>query len=406
MTDIDERVQKLVRDIATRGAEAPWRIAPADICRSISPHPQRAVSRAAARVRGTGTPFPPSRPVRTHFGRRTQSSGGWPRGMRRALIGMAILALITSAVVVGLDRNTGDHSPSIGGLPQLSSALASYDPARSVPAGWHQIDFGLAQIAVPSGWLVHGPDACAQSDGRTNELLVDLAPDGSACDHLPTVPGRSVTFMWLVDATEQLTGPPSRTVNGFRLYAIREGRANGFVVPQLGMELFYIGADPEAVIRTLAWSPLAVVLAPGPRTNSSFWRTLSFHGVNFDVPSSWRVYTPMPPDCFGDFAGGSDVGLGRSTQQISCPGLLNGLNLTRPLDGVVLVAGNDDGTCILDQPITIDGQRVDACGADDGYQTPRLDMLLTGPSGTVTFELALGPTGQTAREILGSIRVG
>jgi hypothetical protein len=235
-----------------------------------------------------------------------------------------------------------------------------------------------------------------------DQLLVGTTPQGAGtCGGLPGAVPATTTIMWISGTTAPAVGRPARSVNGFQLYAISEGSAHSLLVPRLGIELDFLGREPTAVLRTLGWSPLVVALAPGPRPKTPLsWRRLSFDGVEFSVPSSWPIDRPLTLACGSPFWRGPVVGLGVKALLIAC---LLVATRTSPTDGVLVRPDNGVRSCDVEQAITLSGRRAVACVSFDS-EPPQVAIIVSPTrSPSVTFELALGTTGDTAERILGSI---
>jgi hypothetical protein len=298
--------------------------------------------------------------------------------------------------VIGIGVSVEALSP-----PHAAPAAVATERVGPVPAGWQQIDVGLGQISVPPSWVVEPSSSCV-NDTSYDQLVVGITidDDGTCGVPLSAVP-RSQTIMWISGSTAPAVGRPERSVNGFQLYADSDGSAQSLLVPRLGVEIDFIGEDPTAVLRTLGWSPLVVVLAPGPRRNTPrSWRRLSFDGVEFSVPSSWPVDRPLTLGCDNPFWRGPFVGLGMTVLPIGCPFIPTRI---APTHGVIVVPDSDFDSCDVEQAITLSGRRAIACVSFDSEPPQVATIVSPIRSPSVTFELALGTTGVTAQRILGSM---
>lgn len=209
-------------------------------------------------------------------------------GWRRAAAGLAVaLAAATAAT-----------APPPGGAPAGASAPTTPRVVAAAPRGWLPVAYGDAQISVPSSWslVTAGAAGCGPATG------VVLLGGGSWCPasmHAPASPGTSVVTLRTTTSSATGGGPPVMVVHGLAVYA--PGVAAVYVVPALHTELTVSGPPQPRVLRTLTYSPRAVVLAGRASPPPPRWRRVTFGGVALRVPSAWPVRRPgYAPPCATD----------------------------------------------------------------------------------------------------------
>jgi hypothetical protein len=184
--------------------------------------------------------------------------------------------------------------------PAAASSVVTPNVSQSAtPAGWLAVDFGDAQISVPAGWseVQDGASSCGPATG------VVILGSGQWCpqrSHEAPGPGTSTVTVEAWSSGSAPAGPPSAVVNGIPVYASGAGRAD--VAPALHAKLVSSGPPQPEVLRSLTFSPRAVVLAPGrPSPVPRGWRWIGFAGLRFAVPASWPVSRPVhAPPCGTD----------------------------------------------------------------------------------------------------------
>jgi hypothetical protein len=186
-------------------------------------------------------------------------------------------------------------------LTQPASAAENPSPVvdqAATPPGWLPIDFGNAQISVPSSWslISGGAEGCGQSMGVVLLGQGRWCPPGSGES---AAPGTSIVTMSIIQSQTTAQGPHTLT-NGIPVYA--PGIAPVYLIPSLGARLTFTGPLPPGVLQTLTVSPRSVVLARGQASRvSPSWRWVSFGGIRFAVPSTWKVaQSANAPSCSTD----------------------------------------------------------------------------------------------------------
>ncbi len=135
-------------------------------------------------------------------------------------------------------------------------------------------------------------------------------------------------------------------------------------------------------------------------------RTVSYHGVEFDVPPDWPVYdlTADPTTCvrFDQHA----VYLGHPGTDMACPaGIFGRVDavLVEPVDGANSTADADPGAAASAEPSAADVNGLEAEVADGGSVTSQVDA--TFPSAGVSAKLTYQDSDAAVQQILHSFRV-
>jgi len=258
---------------------------------------------------------------------------------------------------------------------------------------------------VGPNWLVQAEVSCPIpiSVATGNVLLVGVQPSESiGCTTLPII-GSGNSIVWIFESAAQGTGNPVSVVNGFDLYRAAQDHAKGYLVPALGIEILWRGANPAAVISTLGWSPLHYVLSFGGSEPPSFWKRYYFDGVSVAAPPSWPVKEPLVLVCSGPFDHGPVVGLGVHVIPVPCPYMAPP---TTPTDGVLVTPTDQIGDCPIRGIMLVAGMESTVC-SDPSLQPPELEVKLVFGSGSTTHRVyvtvGLGATAMVARQIIGSL---
>jgi hypothetical protein len=180
--------------------------------------------------------------------------------------------------------------------PSNQPPLPTVD-TKATPPGWVPLDYGDAQISVPSTWVIATLDCPGMYQGEGWISLAGITKL-SGCPLETRLPP-NVVFVQHDDDTSipsSYNSTPS-TVNGFEVYSSLGGcKTTGgmcpksYLVPRLGLMLRLQGLDSAAVLNTLTYSPRSVALAPGssPAAPKS-WHRVFFGHISAYVPKSWPV---------------------------------------------------------------------------------------------------------------------
>ncbi|MGA2531146.1 MAG: hypothetical protein ABSG36_18555 [Acidimicrobiales bacterium] len=288
---------------------------------------------------------------------------------------------------------------------------AGQRPSTTTPQGWVPVAYRNAQISVPSDWNVAYGTACTTAKAPGSVFV------GAENAHCPQrIGGKAVAAVFLGPITpiHGHLGSP-QTINGLVVRRVL-GNVQGteYAVPSLGVLLNLVGAKTQGVLKTLTYSPRAVVLASGtaPAVPAS-WQWVSVDGLRFAVPGNWPVQsmsgygsgcTATPGARFAVYPSV----LLSTDEQPEVPGcVILPLALAPPADGVRVDAVPDRAspTPTGIAAHCLEEGRLTACP----YDSPALGILylrVSGPgmSHSAMLELGLAGSGATARMILHSLR--
>ena len=300
----------------------------------------------------------------------------------RGLVLIAMVALTVAAY-------------SLPQAPLLSAQeLAVSVDLAATPKGWVPVDYGNAQVSVPSSWTMGGD--CGQSgaglvlreEGRSNETWVCPNRDSGAVIDIYD------------DGAARPRGPMS-IINGIKVY----GSKGVWEVPSLGVDVSATGPEVLRILHTLTHSPRGFLLAPGPALAvPPSWRTVGYAGISVDVPGTWDQLSMSSFPCGGPIyfgtpevfldAGGTSTGI--------CPG---DIPVFRENDGVLIAETRSNGIPAKGAPcLRING--LSACPFTHSYGI--VDFLVHVPHRPypVFVEIGLAGNGMIGRTVLYSMRPG
>jgi hypothetical protein len=320
---------------------------------------------------------------------------GLAAGVIAASIGLALAS--GSAIHPGTRKSLHQGAVGYGGI-RLTGSLGVVSSK-----GAKQVDEGLAQIISPPSWTVQAQLPCPMVVANRSVLLVGVQPpESKGCSTLPE-PGSALSIVWIFTSTEKGSGRPVRVVNGFDLYPAALGGAHGYLVPKLGIELLWRGAEPATLISTLGWSPLHYVLVGGVAKPPASWKLQYFDGVSIAAPPSWPVSQPLKLECSGPFDHGPVVALGVHVIPVPCAYFPPP---TKPTDGIIVSSTAQLEACPVNGTLKVAGIEATAC-SDPSVQPSELEVKLVFGSGStkaaVYVVVGLGGNGSVARELLGSV---
>ena len=143
------------------------------------------------------------------------------------------------------------------------------------------------QISVPSSWSLTtgGAESCGPSTGVIVLGQGTWCPPGMGAS---AAPGTSIVTLSMTQSQATDYGQPNARINGIPVYA--PGPAPVYFAPSLGARLTFTGPQQPAVLHSLTASPRAVVLARGQTSRiPPSWRWVSFSGIRFSVPATWKL---------------------------------------------------------------------------------------------------------------------
>jgi hypothetical protein len=201
------------------------------------------------------------------------------------VFGIVVCALLLAQPVSAAELGAADRSPVV-------------DEAAT-PAGWLPVDFGNAQISVPSSWslITGGAESCGPSTGVVVLGQGTWCPPGLGAF---ATSGTSIVTLSTIQSQPTDHGQPYVLINGIPIYA--PGVAPVYLAPSLGARLTFTGPQQLRVLHTLTASPRAVVLARGKTSRiPPSWRWISFSGIRFAVPATWKLtHSAHAPPCGTD----------------------------------------------------------------------------------------------------------
>jgi hypothetical protein len=306
-------------------------------------------------------------------------------------------------------------------VASVSAAVAS--PVRAtlrppLPSGRVEVAYKDAQVAVPRSFSVIYPNEqfCSPFASTGTIFLGAVAMSQVCLDDEP--PAVQVTLVYMRSqyfSPGSLQGYKSILQDGLRLYLVTVSGAHGYYSPALGMEVAANGPDALGVLSTFAPAPRRAVLATGPAPQlPPSWRSVSFDGLSFSVPSGWTVKRTNYTSGIGQICSVAGVALGGadsvvlSTDKrflaVACP--LIGQFPQLPVDGVQIDSG-PYAPSVTASSDCLSLKALHACvvgGASYLYSILVLKVGVPGRSKPVLVSIGLADNGMVARTILYSLR--
>lgn len=279
--------------------------------------------------------------------------------------------------------------------------------SHATPRGWVAVPFGQIQISVPASWFVlrDGAGACGLPSGSGGVLLINggtwCGPNDRTYAPPPTPP--TVT-MNVTRPGDEIPHGKAERVHGISVQPVVDG---SWWLRAFNLSITIRGTDPSAILKTLTYSPRAAVLSGSASAPPSDWHSVTFAGLRFAAPPSWKVHTTSVALCGPDPE--SQLGyhgvllVPRIIASPSCPGALP--YATPENDGIEVDAWDHSrvrSRQCLSSPRTINGLAVCILStpADDS-----LDMVVTEANGPlIHIELGLAGTGSEDKTVLYSLR--
>ncbi len=311
---------------------------------------------------------------------------------------------------------TAATSPTTTTVPPIPKPSLAVDLAAT-PKGWVPVDYGNAQISVPSSWVIT-LDGCLFRD---SVAFGSQPTQPDACSSAPNEPIANPDEVRIsaLPSYVKLQGE-KLAVNGLPLYRGLNDGGPGlavWLVPSLGVRLELVGPISTEVLHTLTHSPREVTLATSkPPAVPSSWHRVDFAGLSIAVPIDWPEQqvsswgTGCAPTNLSLLAPPAVV-LNRGTSEplVSCPAITElEMASATPTDGLVIDPGPYGplqgqpgfGTCLHINDLT-------ACPTTtDLYGILVLALHIPGRTQPVAVEIGLAGNGVVARIILFSMRTG
>lgn len=328
----------------------------------------------------------------TEMGSAPSAARGWKVPWRVVSLG-TIAAVTLAAVIVPLALRGAvpAHVPSrpAGGRAFLSGPLVD---VALTPPGWSPVALGDAQISVPSSWLLFEGSQITCSNGVGGWVFVGE----------PVAP--------------RICGPSSlnKPANVVSMLSTRRSRSRTALQGRsrherwaFGVEVTATGPLAARVLATLTRSPLSVVLGRHHVRAPADWHSISYGGISFSVPGSWREsHSPYWLGCF-EFLTKESVVLNSASvnaSPISCmaPTMTAGSQAAVP--GAVVAAGRWVEPGASRRCMALHGLRVCVQPPSEPNRALSLSVLIPGHSQRVLVELGLAGSGAVPRAILDSLR--
>lgn len=334
------------------------------------------------------------------------------RRRRAALLASAGLVLAIGVTVVAslVLTGPGQHRPAVD-RPQR---LAPLTDVSATPGGWSPVAYLDGQVSVPSGWLIEDPEWVCGGHGLVfvNEPA-QQPPAGMGCD-----PTDNIVVIRPAAKAAVPHGHPA-TVNDVPvvLGSTTSGDQTTYLERGLGLDVTATGPFAQQILATLTHSPQSVVLNSTGVPAPAAWRSVTFGGLRFSVPPSWKI---------GRASGWPGCPYNLAPQRLAlvsadaiftpgCPAPPSTAEYNAGVPGLVVAAGKQVSAdnSIGDTCMSRDSLRicVDSSPApSDAYQSGRGLSILTalvylpGQSRPDQIELGLYGTGLTAAQVFDSIR--
>ncbi|MGO9197043.1 MAG: hypothetical protein ACLQK4_07915 [Acidimicrobiales bacterium] len=333
------------------------------------------------------------------------------RNARRLAVLLTIAAVTIAAVVVPLSLKNSNVKSS---RPTSSTAVSGRTPRPGVvdtaatPKGWSPVDFQDVQISVPNSWSVENSGTVCAGDGVKGTVFLGepiSISSGVSCKLVPNAIS--------MEPLESAIGTyRTAIVNGISVDV--EQAAGVFRQPYaewvLGVELTARGPMAKAVLQTLTISPYLVVMRSRDVRAPKSWREITFGGIQFAAPRSWRERSD-------DVWGGCGYGISPDTVTLDtatqsganevCPGVPAMARVEAAHAGVVIGSGRyavlgstRHWTCMFPKDFSY---CIDPSSDSGGLLT--LAVELPTVRRPVVAEIGLAGSGDIAAAILDSIRV-
>ncbi len=239
-------------------------------------------------------------------------------------------------------------------------------------------------------------------------------PAGTGC-HL------TASLAWMLPAGQIPPGirhrRPTAVIHGIRVYRLHSAPGSVlYLVPDLRMRVGARGHLARRVLRTLTWSPLAVVLRRGPAGEvPASWIRHRFGGTRFAVPAWWQVaHEKQWATCGSGLDPGSLllVNAKKPALALPCPFLIPTAAAERAQPGLTVVTGKYAARSVAEQfPDCRIRHRARVClssiTGQGGLDSGVLIFSVSGPhhrAGTF-FLLGLPGPGARARAVFDSVRI-
>jgi hypothetical protein len=313
------------------------------------------------------------------------------------------------ALVFGFTSCSTSNSslPATAVSAHVSESLPPFVDRAVTPFGWVPVDYGDLQLSVPLTWgrITEGAESCGPWSGVVTLGSGEWCPPSTDTGQTepPTVAIRTVDR-----PSVSGEGPPGH-INGLAIYT--PGLPGYFIVPKLHASLLLAGQVPPQVLKTLTYSPRAVVLTPGPPPGvPSDWRRISYGGIRFAAPKTWSVrHLANAPPCASDIVlpVAGVVLAAKQAPPVGCPMSIGELSPVPQVAGVEVDAFQLQGALLPPRsqcvgPAKVNGLTV-CVEANPAYGELVAQVWSSGHL-PVTLKIGLSGSGRTDRSVFYSMR--
>lgn len=333
------------------------------------------------------------------------------RPMKLRVLALVVLALALAAC-------TSIPSVSATTTKRSNKRLAALD-LSATRTGWVPVAYGDGQVSVPASFLVIYPNEypCYIFSNPGTLFLGPIGPPETCVSPAGGSPLGTVVYLRQERfPSGWLSGLQPITRNGLRLYDVSVDGIFGYYSPVLGEVAAASGPLAQKVLDTFTSSPRRLALASGsaPKAPAS-WHTVTFAGLRFLAPSSWRVDRTRTTPGLGAICGMPGVALWETGVVLSTDTrrqILPACPLERPfpqppLNGVQVDSGlNTEPLITLSfRTHCLELHGLTACPATSpDYSILVLRLKVPGRTKPVFVSIGLGGNGRVARVILYSLR--
>jgi hypothetical protein len=295
-------------------------------------------------------------------------------------------------------------------------------PQPPIPDGWKVLDFEAFRFAVPADWVV--PSALTCSLPAPGFVLI-AASEPTMCASGEPPPPSVLSILPAADAGTPGTPVTIGTLSATELPPKCAGCAPVYLF-DIPYQLSVSGPEAEQVLGTFTNSGFQRVLQAGDEADTAGWRTVTYKGVAFRVPSQWAVVNnesnssdpagPVSLQVDPGICGGPmfpsvldpQVSLGTSRLIPSCAPQINfdlepgdGLWVRSTADSLSQPDGTQIGHGVVDG---LDVTVVAMHRTQAGAPTPTVDLVVRDGSATpIWVSLGVGTDTSIARSILRSL---
>ena len=260
--------------------------------------------------------------------------------VRRAFGTAAIVVALAVAAAACTKAEGHRVTPSGAAQSQAASShVAALADSAAVPPRWAPLGYRGAQIAVPASWFVENPGTICGGHDAGRVFIDEPATVTAGMECGPA----ANTVVLRRAGSSTLPHAHSTTVNGIpaTIGSVRNGGHVVHLERALGVDISSTGPVAVTVLKTLTHSALSVVLRSTHLPTPSGWRHVSFGGLTFAVPASWRTdYSSGWGGCPFNLAPAVlQLNTARTVSAPSCPAPPSTAGAIAGVAGMVIAAG-------------------------------------------------------------------